>query len=241
MKENCLKIPFLALCSLLALNSYTQNAIHHFKITAQEISTAPISPLLYGNFIELGYGNQVEPMWSEMFFNRSFEHFNSYKSPNKDSWDLYYDKDNYSKGYEKDWAVFDWYHSGYEHNAWFAAPGNANNPSFVEDSSSFFITTTPERKIVLAPEAGGSGHGAQCLKATNNESTQWAAIAQGGKLFHKGASYRFRGMIKAAARLDAEIRFYPQGKWDKPVAIFPLKNLDTTYSEQSFEYSNNQY
>ena len=239
------RVVVCALSLLLALNGYSQNTLplntHHFKITSREISTEPISPLLYSNFIELGYGIQVEPMWSEMFFNRSFEHFNPYKSPNKDSYDLYYDKNDYAKGYEKDWSKFDWYHSGYEHNAWFAAPGDANNPSFIEDSSTFFITVTPQRKIVLSPEAGGSGHGVQCLKVTNNESVQWGAVAQAGKLFHKGESYQFRGMIKAASRLDAEIRFYPQGKWDKPIAVFPLKNLDTTYSERSFTYSDNKY
>ena len=38
--------------------------IHSFKVTAQQISTEPISPLLYGNFIELGYGLQVEAAWN---------------------------------------------------------------------------------------------------------------------------------------------------------------------------------
>ena len=37
-----------------------------FIVTAEEYSKAPISPLLYGNFIELGYGRQVEAMYSEL-------------------------------------------------------------------------------------------------------------------------------------------------------------------------------
>ena len=35
----------------------------------------PISKKLASNFIELGYGLQVEGMAAEMFFNRSFEPF----------------------------------------------------------------------------------------------------------------------------------------------------------------------
>ena len=215
--------------------------IHSFTITPQQIGTESISPLLYSNFIELGYGLQVEAMWSELFFNRSFEPFKPYKTINKLWYDLYYDEKDLSKGYEKDWSKFDWYHSGYQHNAWFAAPGEANNPSFIEDSSTFFITTSPLRKVVLTPEKGGSGHGRQCLKVTNNETTEWGAIAQAGKLFRKGETYNFRGMIKAAKTLNAEVRFYPQGKWDKPLATFALKNIDTAYSEQTFTYDNNSY
>jgi hypothetical protein len=33
-----------------------------FKLTNQEMAATPVSSLLYGNFIELGYGLQVESM-----------------------------------------------------------------------------------------------------------------------------------------------------------------------------------
>ncbi len=240
MKKLFLSVCLLLIITVVEAQSNPGNT-HSFIVTAQQNSTEPISPLLYGNFIELGYGLQVESMWSELFFNRSFEPFKPYKTINKLWYDLYYDEKDLSKGYEKDWSRFDWYHSGYQHNAWFAAPDEANNPSFIEDSSTFFITTTPLRKVVLTPEAGGSGHGKQCLKVTNNETAEWGAVAQEGKLFHKGESYTFRGMIKAAKALNAEVRFYPQGKWDQPIATFPLKNINTAYSEQTFTYSNNIY
>ena len=75
-----------------------------FIVTAEEYSKAPLSPLLYGNFIELGYGRQVEAMYSEMLFNRSFEHFLPYRDINKSWYDLYFDESDHEKGYEKDGA-----------------------------------------------------------------------------------------------------------------------------------------
>jgi hypothetical protein len=125
-----------------------------FKVTGGELFAAPISSLLYGNFIELGYGIQVESMWSEMFFNRSFEKFMAYRLINKLWYDVVYDEKDPSKGYERDWSKFDWYHSGYEHNSWFAAPGTPPKASLIDDTCTFIITTTPLRKVVLSPIKG---------------------------------------------------------------------------------------
>lgn len=49
------------------------------KATKQYHST-PVSKKLASNFIELGYGLQVEGMASEMFCNRSFEPFYPYRT-----------------------------------------------------------------------------------------------------------------------------------------------------------------
>lgn len=210
-----------------------------FKLTNHEIATTPVSSLLYGNFIEMGYGIQVESMWSEMFFNRSFEKFMPYRIINKLWYDLVYDEKDLSKGYERDWSKFDWYHSGYEHNSWFAAPGTPPKASWIDDSSTFIITATPLKKVVLKTLKGGSGHGEQCLQVTNNENNDWAAVAQEGKLLRKGESYEFRGMMKSVSMSNyAEIRLYPQGKWDKPVFTFPIKNLTDSFSLQSFSFKN---
>ena len=62
-------------------------------------------------------------MWSEMFFNRSFEPFPSYKWINKELYDLWIDPKYPDKGYKVDWSQEDWYHSGYEHNPWFCISG----------------------------------------------------------------------------------------------------------------------
>ena len=44
-----------------------------FRVTDRVIVDQPVSDMLCSNFIELGFGFQVEGMWSEMLFNRSFE------------------------------------------------------------------------------------------------------------------------------------------------------------------------
>jgi hypothetical protein len=41
-------------------------------IEARRLSQERISPLVYGNFIELGFARQVSGMWSEMLYNRTF-------------------------------------------------------------------------------------------------------------------------------------------------------------------------
>lgn len=92
----------LILLNFVAAGKQNSNEKHIYKLTTNEIANKPISPLLYGNFIELGYGIQVEPMWSEMFFNRSFEPFETYREINKLWYDLYYDEKDLSKGYETD-------------------------------------------------------------------------------------------------------------------------------------------
>jgi alpha-L-arabinofuranosidase len=213
-----------------------------FKVTGRELAATPVSSLLYGNFIELGYGIQVESMWSEMFFNRSFEKFMPYRLINKLWYDVVYDEKDPSKGYERDWSKFDWYHSGYEHNSWFAAPGTPPKACLIDDSSTFISTTTPLRKVVLSPVNGGSGHGEQCLMVTNHEDSEWGAVAQEGKLIKKGETYQFTGMMKSASgKKEAEIRIYPQGKWDNPLFTFPLKNLTDSFTLQSVSIPNPIY
>lgn len=44
-----------------------------FRVTDRVTVDQPVSDMLCSNFIELGFGFQVEGMWSEMLFNRSFE------------------------------------------------------------------------------------------------------------------------------------------------------------------------
>ena len=160
-----------------------------FIVTAEEYSKTPLSPLLYGNFIELGYGRQVEAMYSEMLFNRSFEHFLPYRDINKSWYDLYFDESDHEKGYEKDWSVFDWYHSGYEHNSWYAAQGDPGKGSVIFDEETFFHGLTPSE--------GGSGHGKQCLTVSNEEDSERLALAQDGKFLVRGKSYSFSGMFKS--------------------------------------------
>ena len=205
-----------------------------FIVTAEEYSKTPLSPLLYGNFIELGYGRQVEAMYSEMLFNRSFEHFLPYRDINKSWYDLYFDESDHEKGYEKDWSVFDWYHSGYEHNSWYSAPGDPGKGSVIFDEETFFHGLTPSE--------GGSGHGKQCLTVSNEEDSERLALAQDGKFLVRGKSYSFSGMFKSEGEpFDAQIRFYKQGEWDNPIAAFPIKNINAEFSRKEFVFENTSF
>jgi len=213
-----------------------------FKLTGQEMTETPISPLLYSNFIELGYGIQAEAMWSEMLFNRSFERVPHYTGINKECFDLFLDGGTPGKIYGRDWSAFDWYHTGYEHNAWFAAPGTANPASWIDDSSTFFICETSLADCEIRQEAGGSGHGEQCLRVINRDESQWAGVAQTGKLLKKGETYNLRGKIKSSVTLKkAELRFYKSGEWSKPIASFPLKNIGDQFSGFEIDFKNSRF
>ncbi|MBE0652362.1 MAG: hypothetical protein IH594_01110 [Bacteroidales bacterium] len=191
-----------------------------YRITAEEMTEKPISPLLYSNFIELGYGIQVEPMWSEMLWNRSFEKFVPYKGINITWYDLWIDYEDQSKGYKTDWSSEDWYHSGYEHNPWFAAPGTAGLPP-IDENSTFFINKNPESSVILEQVSGGI-HGEQYLIAKNTGKKE-AAVAQEGKFLNAGNVYAFSGHFQSKnAPLEIELRMYPEGDWSKPILSVPL-------------------
>ena len=89
--------------SVLATSQRDKNP---FIVTTEEYSQNPLSPILYGNFIELGYGLQVEAMYGEMLFNRSFEHFLPYRDINKSWYDLYYDDTDRSEESCRSGSVF---------------------------------------------------------------------------------------------------------------------------------------
>ncbi|MBR4755571.1 MAG: hypothetical protein IK076_01360 [Bacteroidales bacterium] len=242
-QTNFLLAAVILLCAALDQDAGTK-PVHAgpYKVTLEEYSKDPVSPILYGNFIELGYGIQVEAMYGEMFFNRSFEPFFQYRTINKLWYDLYYDERDPGKGYEKDWSKFDWYHSGYEHNSWYAAPGNAGKGSIISDEDTFFIESTPDRKVTITPVKGGSGHGKQCLVLKNSEPEEWGALAQDGKFLRKGKNYIFHGMIKSeAGPVSAEIRFYPQGEWKEPLAVIPLDNITEEYSLKEVVFENDSF
>src|SRR5450756_425733 len=43
------------------------------KVTARRLSEVPIEHAVFGQFIEAGFGRQLEGMWAEMLYNRSFQ------------------------------------------------------------------------------------------------------------------------------------------------------------------------
>jgi alpha-L-arabinofuranosidase len=80
------------------------------RVFEERTSDIPISQLITGNFIESGIGREVDGMWSEMIYNRTFQaNITPFKLP---VWGwLQMDKEYYNKN-----APF--WHSGYEENDW---------------------------------------------------------------------------------------------------------------------------
>ena len=189
------------------------------KATATYHST-PISKKLASNFIELGYGLQVEGMAAEMFFNRSFEPFFPYRDINKHWFDLHFDERNWGGGFETDWRVFDWYHSSYEHNAWFAFPGTAGFQT-IEDDSTFLIEKSPTADVRIG-YVRDACHGDYAMEVVNN-SDEWGGLAQEGKYCFTDVTYIFKGKIKRTAG-DGKltVAIYKEGTVTEPAVTCEL-------------------
>jgi hypothetical protein len=69
----------------------------------------PVSPYLFGNFVECGFGRQTAGMWAEKMYNRAFKPVSPYKDI---TWHwLGLDSDRYN-------AAAPFWHSGYEEMDW---------------------------------------------------------------------------------------------------------------------------
>ncbi|MCX6887744.1 MAG: hypothetical protein NTX27_22220 [Verrucomicrobia bacterium] len=225
----------------LTLASVVASEPARFTVTTNLLAPKPVSPLLYGNFIELGYGVQVEPMMAQMLFNRSFEPFTPYKTISIEWFDLWKKPGDPGKGYKTEWTGEDWYHSGYEHNPWFVAPGTGGRVP-IDDHSTFIITNGVGVNARLTQQPGGSGHGTQHLLVQNHETSQWAGLGQEGKFFRKGETYRFHGWFHSVSGSSkAEIRFYATGDWTRPIAVLPLKKFGNEWSEHEVSFRNTRH
>ena len=146
---------------------------YHVTVTPETLAQTPVSELLYSNFVELGYGYQVEAMMTEMLFNRSFETYTPYNGSTWHWFGLWKDNEDYSKGVITDWREMVWYHSAYEHNDWFAAPG-APGPFNIDVDSTYFIKKSPILNVEfeLTKTKEDSRHGTQALRLLNHEQTK---------------------------------------------------------------------
>lgn len=64
---------FLSAACLLAQSLPAKENVVKGVVEATRLSDIPVSPYIFGNFVEAGFGRQVSGMWSEMIYNRSFE------------------------------------------------------------------------------------------------------------------------------------------------------------------------
>lgn len=164
-----------------------------------------ISRTLCGNFIELGYGRQVECMQSEMIFNRRFADFPAYTAISRDWFDLIREPDEEGREYETDWSRFDWYHNAYEHNAWYAAPGLPPSKR-IYDGNQYFVAGTPYRRLYLSLENEGERRVVRMV----NQDEQSGALAQDGKYVQEGENYRFRLLLRAKQPVRVLVTLSPE-------------------------------
>jgi alpha-N-arabinofuranosidase len=183
------------------------------SVSPFELVEKPVNPMIYGNFIELGFGRQVEGMWAEMFFNRSFEEVPAYR-PNHWGW--------LRRGPEDDLSKEVWWHSGYEENRWYLVPG-------VEDTALEYV----DHGLFRTGEWGAV--------LCNRNPTESAAFAQDGMWLDAGHTYEFTGWLRAhKERWDlgptagvegwAEIRLYPEGDFSAaPIATARFDGITTSF------------
>lgn len=204
---------------LLAACSRPETADLVLSVTGQTTAETPSSERLYSHFIEIGFGYQVPPLMAERFFNRSFEPFVPYNGKSKNSFGLLLG----DGAYIQDWSGEAWYHSGYEHNAWYAAPGDPGNPALITDTSHYLVPASSIAQVQLIPMPGGCGHGHQFLRIINTEPEDLAGLAQDGKWLESGKSYQFRGYFRSlSGELPVEICLYPEGSWEESVFTYTL-------------------
>ena len=207
----------------MALTNITEfeNGRRIFRITKERFADSPVSPILCSNFIEVGFGWQVESMWSEMFYNRSFE------KPCPFTPAAYYWYGGWNK-LGNDWRDQEFYHSGYDHPDWFACPAQ-ERPSSMSPDSAFLVEKAPGYALTVTREEGGI-HGTHCLQIHNFEPARMCGVAQSSKFLRRGETYRWRGWLKNVGEtsVHAEIRFYPAGPnafRKEPLAVLPLGEI----------------
>lgn len=213
-----------------------ENGKKVFKVSNCEMVDTQVSDMLCSNFIEVGFGYQVEGMWSEMLFNRSFEKIEQLTPA---TYDWFGGKDVIGD----DWTKQEWYHTGYEHNRWYACPSQDRTLSMAPDCS-FIISRAPAYSIQIHQIEGGV-HGKHCLTAYNFEPVRMCGIAQNGKYLRSGEAYNFRGYFKniGEGAADAELRFYETCEsidWEAPLFSVTLDGITTEGGtiEKSFKNIN---
>jgi len=191
------------------------NTMLAVKVKPEELVEKPVSPLIYGNFIESGFARQVEGMWAEMLFNRSFEQVPPYT---QGMWVSLGRRGPVKKAGDA------WWHSGYEENAWYLVPGNADAAWTVTHCWWFH-------------------HGYQAGWLRNESKDAWAAFAQDGIYLRKGERYEFSGSLRVGPgcwerNVEAQIRFYREGDWTTPIASHTVRGIAHSYAVHTWSFDN---
>jgi alpha-L-arabinofuranosidase len=187
-------------CSAVPTDGISSSNQERFEveITPKTIVTKPVSPLIYGNFIEFGFAHQVDRMRAELLWNRSFEEIAPYSL---------YVWDWLSRQPSDDLTGEAWWHSGYEEDGWYI---DAANPDASMRPRPFW----------------GFRHGVQSVDLRNASKKRWAVLAQDGIHLRKGLTYHFSGWLGtgqtavevAEKPVRIKVGLYPEGQLGTPLA-----------------------
>jgi len=212
-------------CILLLITFIAHTAMPNIAITitSNELVATPVSPLIYGHFIELGFGRQVEGLWAEMLCNRSFEPVKPYTGIH---WHWL------QRTPQSDLTSEDWWHSGYEEQPWYLAPGN------------------PQARWQTV-EATAFRRGMWGGWLSNESTDHWAAVAQNGLWLRAGERYQFRADLRAPKEMwdmgtndcvmDVEVRLYREGDWHTPLVTHTIHKVTSDYQPFACELLNPAY
>ncbi len=218
------------------------DSVLYVTVFNKELNEKPISPLLPGYLFEMGYGEMESGLWAEMIFNRQFEPFPAYR-PNHDWWYGLRKRDKLKGSTDllcTDWREMDWYHSGYEHNSWYAAPGDVND-FLINEQSTFFQLENNQgtAQIELLEENDFMG---QFARVKNVSSKKGQGIAQNGKFIRSGNSYTFKGYFrKVNGENEINVLLYPRGQWDIPIANVEIDGLTSNWEQRTVHFSQLDY
>lgn len=207
------------------------------SVTSREMSSKPISSILGGFLFEMGYGDMESGLWAEMLFNRKFAEFPPYH-PDRDWWYHLREVNAYESPLTTDWTKSSWYHSAYEHNAWFASPGPS--PSLDVDTETALLVNDVPDLVTLRRVDRQDGH--SCLLVENRSANQLAGVAQEGKYIRHGMSYAFKGTFSSENTDTVYIKLFRPGDWSEAletivigeVSIEP-RSFSITFEQAMYE------
>ena len=176
----------------------------------------PVSPLLYGSFIELGFG-WVENLRAEMLYNRSFEE----DTPHTPGWVEF---TRPSKEEE------DWWHSGYEQQPWYLLRSPDDTLTQVKKIRNYWPACHSRTSISITSKPG-------------IHPVYWA---QDGIYLRKKTGYRFSGYFCAGrgvsaykyseSPVDIQIVLYAEEDTTVPIAEQTLRINTLTFNRYELEF-----
>ena len=172
-------------------------------VSTDSIVAKPVNQMMYGHFIESGFGRQVDRMWSEMLFNRGFEAAEPLKSA---VWEWLQRKPGDNLTTEA------WYHNGYEENPWYLAQGN---PQAVLEYSRYW----------------GFHQGLQAAAVRNSSTDKPALLVQDGLVLRAGISYTLQGTFRSddATEFPITVYLFPEKNLTQPIVAKTVGDIGTEW------------